>query len=91
MARAYFEDRIYSMRAKYEQLVELAMLNEQCYGAEYNFEPVVGNIYHLYRNFNGKMVLSLIDPPWSTMEHITAVTYTADSVFERLPDEKKSL
>ena len=79
------------MRAKYEELVELAMLNEKCYGAEYNFEPVVGNTYHLYRTFSGKLILSLIDPPWSTNEHITAVTYTADSVFERLPDEKKSL
>ena len=84
LARAYFEDRIYSMRESYQELMDLAMLNEQCYGAEYNFEPVIGNTYHLYRMFCGKMVLSLIDPPWSSMEYVGTVTYTADSVFKRL-------
>jgi hypothetical protein len=79
------------MRETYQELVDLAMLNEQCYGAEYNFEPIVGKTYHLYRNFSGTLVLSLIDPPWSTMEHVCAVTFSADSVFQRLPNWQISL
>lgn len=84
IARAYFQDRIYSMQEQYEELIELAKLNEIVYEAEYNFEPKVGQTYHLYRNFNGKLILSLIDPPWATMEYIRSVEFTADSIWKSL-------
>ena len=81
IARAYFQDCIYKLQEQYEELVELAKLNERVYGSEFNFEPKVGQVYHLYRAYSGKLVLSLIDPPWSTMEHIKSVQYTADSIW----------
>lgn len=70
------------MQIQYEELIELAKLNEQVYASEYNFEPKVGQTYHLYRNFSGRLVLSLIDPPWSTMEYIRSVEFTADSIWK---------
>ena len=82
LAKLYFADRIYRMQEQYEELVALAKLNEMVYASEYNFEPKVGQVYHLYRNFNGKLVLSLIDPPWATMEHIRSVEFTADSIWK---------
>lgn len=88
VARAYFQDRIYKLQEQYEELVELAKLNENVYASEFNFEPKVGQVYHLYRNFNGKLVLSLIDPPWATMEHIKSVQYTADSIWKTLDKVK---
>lgn len=84
LAQAYFQNRIYKLQEQYKELVELAKLNEEVYESEYNFEPKVGQTYHLYRMLSGKKVLSLIDPPWSTMEHIGTVLYTADSVWKHL-------
>lgn len=84
LARSYFQNRIYKLQEQYKELVELSKLNEDVYASEYNLEPKVGQTYHLYRNFSGKTVLSLIDPPWSTMEYIGPVLYTADSVWKPL-------
>lgn len=82
IARAYFQDRIYNMQAQYEELIELAKLNEMVYESEYNFEPKVGQTYHLYRNNFGKLALSLISPPWRSMEYIQSVEFTADSIWK---------
>lgn len=85
MCRAYFQDRINKLQEHYNELFDLAMLNEEVYGSEYNFEPRVGVPYHLYRNFNGKMFLSLIDPPWygaSKMEYVKSVELTADATWK---------
>ena len=89
LARAYFKDSINNLQKQYTDLVELAKLNEMVYDAEYNFEPRVGQTYHLYRNFSGKIVLSLIEPPWSTMEHIRSVEYTADSIWKVIDFQNK--
>ncbi len=37
-------------------------LSEEIYLAEMNFEPLMGNIYHLYRRREGKALLSLVGP-----------------------------
>lgn len=35
---------------------------EEIYAADINFEPVIGNVYHLYEKDGGQRVLSLISP-----------------------------
>lgn len=35
---------------------------EEIYAADINFEPVIGNVYHLYEKNGGQRVLSLISP-----------------------------
>ncbi len=35
---------------------------EEIYAADINFEPVIGNVYHLYEKNEGQRVLSLISP-----------------------------
>jgi hypothetical protein len=70
------------MQDQYEELIELAKLNEMVYESEYNFEPKVGQTYHLYRNNFGKLALSLISPPWRSMEYIQSVEFTADSIWK---------
>lgn len=48
-----------------EQARELALeaeINSLVYNSEFNFEPLVGDIYHLYKRRNGVHFLSLIGP-----------------------------
>ena len=37
-------------------------VSEEIYLAEMNFEPLMGNIYHLYRRSDGNSLLSLVGP-----------------------------
>jgi hypothetical protein len=44
--------------------------NELVYSAKFSFEPVIGEIYHLYRDAEGINFLSLIGPNEWNKEHI---------------------
>ena len=57
-----FEDRFNVLKSEYDKLLEEFMWNEIIYSSDFNFEPVVGEIYHLYKRKNNKTYLSLISP-----------------------------
>jgi hypothetical protein len=67
-------------QARYSELMEQARKlqqeyewNELIYGSvEYNFQPIVGQTYHLYRRKNGSMMLSIIEPQSWKMEFISS-------------------
>jgi hypothetical protein len=63
---------------EYNNLVDEVKLNEMIYNADYSFEPVIGEIYHLYIRKNGKYFLSLISPKEWSMEHITTVRLNSE-------------
>jgi hypothetical protein len=63
---------------EYNNLVGEVKLNEMIYNSDYSFEPVIGEIYHLYVRKNGKYFLSLISPKEWNMEHITTVRLNSE-------------
>ena len=76
---------------KWEDLVEEAQilketieLNERIYNCKYNFEPKIGNTYHIYRGRDGKEFLSIISPEEWNMEHIISVRLNSDSVWKKI-------
>jgi len=44
------------------ELKERVEISEQIYGAEMGFKPLTGHTYHLYKQEDGKKVLSMIAP-----------------------------
>ena len=55
------QERLIKIRDEYVEVIEHYNWNKLVYEAEINFEPVIGNIYHLY-HMRGKNILSLIGP-----------------------------
>ena len=53
--------RFDELKNEYQKLVEEYEWNQLVYSAHYNFEPIIGETYYLYRN-NNKIFLSLIKP-----------------------------
>ena len=51
-----------AIQKEYEQLLEEHKWNDIIYNTEYNFEPIVGQIYHLYNREDGSTFLSVIAP-----------------------------
>jgi len=84
LARNYFENKLELLNQEYQNLVELAKLNEALYNANYNFVPRVGVTYHLYRLHTGETILSLIEPERWDQEFLGSYVYTADSVWKPL-------
>jgi len=48
------------------------------YYSNYTFEPVIGEIYHLYQRNNGEYFLSLISPSEWNRKHIVTVTLNSE-------------
>jgi hypothetical protein len=63
---------------KYNKLVDEVNLNDMIYGSQYSFEPIVGEIYHLYYGKNEERFLSLISPNEWDKEHIVSVKLNSD-------------
>ena len=50
------------LKLQYEKLMQEYEWNELVYSAKFSFEPVIGEIYHLYIDAEGVNFLSLIGP-----------------------------
>jgi hypothetical protein len=61
--------RFEELKNQYQRLIEEYEWNQLVYSAHYNFEPIIGEIYHLYRN-NDKIFLSLIKPEEWKLEYL---------------------
>ena len=55
------QQKLLKIREEYIEVVDHYNWNKLVYESEINFEPVIGNIYHLY-NLRGKNTLSMISP-----------------------------
>jgi hypothetical protein len=56
-----FQDRYDNIIKQYEELSEEIYWNNIIYALEIRYQPVIGNIYYLYKE-NEKYVLSMITP-----------------------------
>lgn len=90
------------MKQIFEQMEQLAKQAEQIkrrvevshdiYGAEMGFEPLVGQVYHLYEKDNGRKVLSMVAPAeWGRSlpfaAHLATVKMLGDHTWEVLNDQ----
>ncbi len=63
---------------EYNFLVDEVKLNNMIYNSNYSFEPVIGEIYHLYIRPNGDYFLSLVSPQEWNMEHVVSVRLNSE-------------
>jgi hypothetical protein len=54
-----FESKFNELKIQYQNLMEEYEWNELVYNSKFSFEPVIGEIYHLYRAAGAK--LSFVD------------------------------
>jgi hypothetical protein len=55
-----FESKFNELKIQYQNLMEEYEWNELVYNSKFSFEPVIGEIYHLYRDAAGLNFLSLM-------------------------------
>ena len=81
-----FKSEFEEIIEKYNKLVDEVNLNDMIYNSIYTFEPVVGNIYHLYYGNNEEKFLSLISPNEWDKEHIVSVKLNSDLKWVSIKD-----
>ncbi|GEM56227.1 GTP-binding protein [Flavobacterium branchiophilum] len=65
-----FEQKFSELKLQFEKLMMEFEWNEVIYKSKFSFEPVIGEIYHLYENKHGEHFLSLIGPKDWNKEHV---------------------
>jgi hypothetical protein len=73
-----FENKFNELKMQYQNLIEEFELNELVYSSRFSFEPVIGEVYHLYRGDDGINFLSLISPNEWNKEHIGTFKLNSD-------------
>lgn len=74
----HLETKFTELKNEYEKLVEEFESNNLVYNAKFNFEPVIGQVYHLYVGTDHNNFLSLISPDEWDREHLGSFHLTAD-------------
>lgn len=78
------ENRFKALQLQYQELLEEYEWNKMVYEAKFSFEPVVGEIYHLYRNADGINFLSLIAPTEWNVEYLGTFELNSDKKWKLL-------
>jgi hypothetical protein len=73
-----FENKFNELKNQYEILMKEYEWNELVYNARFSFEPVIGEIYHLYVGDDRINFLSLISPQEWSKEHIGTFKLNSD-------------
>lgn len=79
------KSKVEGIKDAYELLVDAYKVNELLYNAKYEFEPIIGEIYHLYEKDNrDENFLSLVPPSTWERKHIGSFKLNSEKVWSEL-------
>jgi hypothetical protein len=72
------------LKAEYEKMISEFGYNTLIFNSEFSFEPVIGEVYHLYQREKGNCFLSLIAPEECNFKHIGSFYLNVDQTWEKV-------
>ena len=78
-----FKSKFDELRKEYEKMMEQFTYNDLVYNAKFNFEPIIGEIYHLYNNKNQEPFLSIISPNQCNFSHLGSFRLNSQKMWEK--------
>lgn len=79
------------LKAEYEKMMEQFNYNELIHHAQFSFEPVIGQLYHLYLRDSGDYFLSLISPSQCSWDFHGTFYLNAEMIWEKVQESSDSL
>ncbi len=72
------------LKAEYEKMMAEFEYNRLIFNTKFSFEPIVGEIYHLYQRDNGETFLSIIAPNECSFKAAGSFYLNADQIWEKV-------
>ena len=72
------------LKAEYENMMQEFEYNKLIFNAKFSFEPIIGEVYHLYQRENNESFLSLISPEQCNFKSIGSFYLNASQVWEKI-------
>jgi len=89
-ANKHLKTKYESLKKEYEALMQVLEYNELITNSKFSFEPLIGEIYHLYNNDKSQPFLSIINPDTCNFEHLGSFRLTSDYLWEKIEDTSVS-
>ena len=78
------ETKYLELKAEYEKMIQEFEYNKLIFDAKFTFEPVIGEVYHLYKRANGESFLSIIAPEQCDFNPLGSFYLNADQTWEKI-------
>ena len=72
------------LKAEYERMMQEFEYNNLILNANFSFEPIIGETYHLYLNKKDEHFLSLIAPEHCNFNYVGSFILNADQIWEKV-------
>lgn len=72
------------LKAEYDKMMEELKYNNLVYGARFNFEPIIGETYHLYRDKNQEPFLSIIAPEYCNFDFLGSFLLNSEQIWKKI-------
>lgn len=78
------QTRFQEIKEQYEQLMQEFEYNNLIYAAKFTFEPIIGEVYHLYKRDNNETFLSIIAPEQCNFNSLGSFRLNTDQLWEEV-------
>ena len=72
------------LKAEYENMIQEFEYNKLIYNSKFSFEPIIGEVYHLYKRKNKETFLSLISPEQCNFNSLGSFYLNTDQIWEKI-------
>lgn len=79
-----FKSRFDELKKEYQEMMEQFEYNDLIYNAKFSFEPIIGELYHLYSTKNEEPFLSIISPDQCSFHHLGSFRLNSQKMWEKL-------
>ncbi|MFC7356592.1 DUF2452 domain-containing protein [Jejudonia soesokkakensis] len=83
-ANHHFKTKFEAIKKEYDEMLEAFEYNNLIYRATYSFEPILGQVYHLYRDKNELLFLSIISPLECSWDFVGSFRLNSDKLWEKV-------
>ena len=78
------QTRFLELKAEYDKMLKEFEHNKLIYDASFNFEPLIGSVYHLYKRENGETFLSIIAPDECNFNALGSFYLNSEQLWEKV-------
>lgn len=78
------KSRYAELKVEYEKMMQEYEYNKLIFSAKFTFEPIIGEIYHLYKKENNEAFLSIIAPNECHFHALGSFYLSADQIWKKI-------
>ena len=85
-ANKQIQAKYLELKAEYDKMMQELEYNNLVYNARFNFEPIIGETYHLYKDKNSEPFLSIIAPDHCNFDYVGSFYLNSEQLWKKTED-----